>query len=222
MADVAGVPLVFSLSNFTPLELAPRLAPCGVVAVAQPRAGVSWPLLPAFPQIYLSQTSLPFSLPPAWARVAGSLWRNLGPARHGRCCRRSPVLYLSNFTSLQLAPRLGPCGGLAVAQPRAGPSWPLLPALTQVFSLSNFTPCELAPRLAPRGGLAVAPPRAGTSWPLLPAFPQFFLSPTSVPLSLPPAWPRVAGSLWRNPGPARHGRCSRRSPSVFSLKRLSL
>ena len=80
MAVVAGVPPVCSLSIFTPLELAPRLAPCGGLAVAQPRAGPSWPLLPAFPQLYLSQTSLPLSLPPTWPRVAGSLWRNLGVA----------------------------------------------------------------------------------------------------------------------------------------------
>ena len=87
MAVVAGVPPVLCLSNFTPLQLAPRLAPCGGLAVAQPRHGPSWSLLPAFPQFFLSPISLPASLPPAWPRVACSLWRNLGPARHGRCCR---------------------------------------------------------------------------------------------------------------------------------------
>ena len=300
MAVVAGFPPVFSLSNFTALHLAPRLAPCGGLAVSQPRARPSRPLLPAFPQFFLSQTSLPFtSLRPAWPRVAGSLCRNLGPARHGRCCRLSPSFSLSNFTARELAPRLAPCGGLAVSQPRARPSWPLLPAFPQffplklhcpsrcpalgpvwrarcvatsgppvmavvagfppvfplsnftalrpcpppgpvwrarcvatsgppvmavvagfppVFSLSNFTARELAPRLAPCGGLAVSQPRARPSRPLLPAFPQFFPSQTSLPFTLPPAWPRVAGSLCRNLGPARHGRCCRLSPSFFSLK----
>ena len=175
MAVFAGVPPVLSLSNFTPLELAPP-ARCGAT--------------PGRPDI---------------AVVAGV----------------PPVFSLSNVSPFELAPRLAPCGGLAVAQPRAGPSWPLLPAFPQVFSLSNFTPCELAPRLAPRGGLAVAPPRAGTSWPLLPAVPPFFLSPTSLPFSLPPAWPHVAGSTWRNLGPARHGRCCWRSPRFFSLERHS-
>ena len=78
----------------------------------------------------------------------------------------APVFSLSNFTPLQLAPRLAPCGGLGVAQPQAGPSWPLLLAVRQVFSLSNFTTLKLAPRFAPCGGLAVAQPRAGPTWPL--------------------------------------------------------
>ena len=162
MAVVAGVAPVFSLSNFTPRELAPRLAPCSGLGVAQPRCCRS-----------------------VMAVVAGV----------------PPVLSLSNFTPLELAPpaRCGATSGRHVMTVVAG--------VPPVFSLSNLTPLKLAPRLAPCGGLAVAQPRAGTSWPELPALPQFFLSPTSLPFSLPPAWPHVAGSTWRNLGPARHGRC---------------
>ena len=219
MAVVAGVPLGFFSLQLTPLKLAPRLAPCGGLAVAQPRAGPSWPLLPAFPQCFLSQTSLPLSLSLAWPRVTGSLWRNLGPARHGLCCRRSPCFFVSKFTPLELAPRLAPCDGLAVAQPRCCRSVRAVVAgIAPVSSLSNLTPLQLAPSLAPCGGLAVAQSPAGPSWPLLAAFPQFFLPQSSLPLSLLPAWPGLAGSLWRNLGPVRHGRSCRRSPSFISLK----
>ena len=276
----AGFPLVFPSQTSLPASLRPawhRVAGSLCRNLGPSRHGRCCRL-----SLSLSyQTSLPASLRPAWHRVAGSLCRNLGPARHGRCCRLSPSFSLSNFIALHLAPRLAPCGGLAVSQPRARLSWPLLPAFPQFFPLSNFTPLHLAPRLAPCGGLAVSQPRARPSWPLLPAFPQFFplklhcpspcpppgpvwrarcvatsgppvtavvagfppvislsnfiareLAPRLAPCGglavsqpragpsrplLPPLRPHLAGSLWRNPGPARHGRCCRFSPSHLSI-----
>ena len=174
MAVVASVPPDFSLSNVTPLE----------------------PLLPALTQFFLYPTSLLASLPPAWPRVAASLWRNLGPTRHGRSCRLCPSFFSLQLHSPSACPPLGPMwrgrrGAISGRHVMA-----VVASVPPDFSLSNVTPLE----------------------PLLPALTQFFLYPTSLPLSLPPAWPRVAASLWRNLGPTRHGRSCRRSPSFVSLQ----
>ena len=159
------------------------------------------------------------SLPPAWPRVAGSLWRNLGPARHGRCSRRSPSFISLQLHSPSACPPLGPvwrarCGAFSGRHVMA-----VVAGVPPVFSLSNFTPFELAPPLGPVwrarfGATSVLPVRHGRC---CRRSPKFCLSPTSLPARLPLAWPRVAGSLWRNLGPACHGRCCRRSPSLFSL-----
>ena len=124
------------------------------------------------------------------------------PVGHGRCCGRSPSLFSLQLHTPRGCPPLGPVWRGRCGATSGRPVMAVVAGVPPVFPLSNVSPFELAPRLAPCGGLAVAQPRAGPSWPLLPAFPQLYLSQTSLPLSLPPAWPRVAGSLWRNLGVA--------------------